>query len=187
MDPAWPITLCTKQLLKLLGLFFLHKCNLITNSKVLVWILGSCLLQHDSSHGFFLSLNWELFNKLEGKRAETEQVPLPATPLIAWALLQISNQTNISITGTQMRWWNVPVHLNVQIWTTSDSWRLYAPFSHWLTLLAKSKIFFCFKNEMKFRRRVKASKTSLDSLKVSVPWVCSCVIQLSDSLHVSEG
>lgn len=50
-----------------------------------------------------------VFNKLEWKSigsnylAESEQVPLPATALIASALLQISNQTNIGIAGIQMR------------------------------------------------------------------------------------
>lgn len=52
-----------------------------------------------------------------------------------------------------------------------------------------SKVRFCIflKIQMKFRRKVKASKTFLDSLKVSVLSMRTCVIQLSDSPHVSEG
>ena len=51
--------------------------------------------------------------------AESEQVPLPATALIASALLQISNQANIGIAGIQMRWWDVSPHQNVRIWTVA--------------------------------------------------------------------
>lgn len=52
-----------------------------------------------------------------------------------------------------------------------------------------SSVRFCifFKIQMQFSRKEKASKTFLYSLKVSVLTVCMCVIQLSDSLHVSEG
>lgn len=61
--------------------------------------MGCCILQRDSYHGYFLSLKEEM----EGKRAEKEQVPLPATSLIARVLSQIPNQTNITAAGIQMR------------------------------------------------------------------------------------
>lgn len=70
--------------------------------------------------------------------AESEQVPLPPTALIARVLLQISNQTNIGVTGIQMRWWNVSAHENVQMWTIAQTAQkslgsIQISFCHWLT------------------------------------------------------
>lgn len=135
--------------------------------------------------------------------AESEQVPLPATALIASVLLQISNQTNIGIAGIQMRWWNVSAHQNVRIGTVArtaqESLRsIQISFCHWLT---QGKMEILLSNEIEAGewKTQDALKTSLDSLKslchqrrggIGLIWALSVCVrepQLSDCLHVSEG
>lgn len=114
---------CLESWMDFFLFLFLHRCHLTTILKLLLSILGTCILRHDSFHGSVLRLK-DCSRKKKGKRAENEQVPLPATSLIALVLAQTPNQTNISAAGIQMRWWNAPVHSNVQIGTISDFGRV---------------------------------------------------------------